>query len=143
MNEASGSDRTRRFFRGRKVIVIVVMIVLIVATAGVMWWRQDRDFCDQVADLPDITHSMSASGSPSKGLLEYAAQLEKIASIAPDEPTRSAAQSLAAAQKAVGEALAGNTITASVPSALAALDTPALTAAETQLQQTITSRCHT
>lgn len=141
MSEEPESKETTRFFSTRKFIVVIVVLVVVAGTAGVLWWRQDHNFCDQVADLPDISRSIESSGSPSKGLLAYAAQLEKIASIAPDSATKSAAQTLADAQKAAGEALSGNTITSSAPSALAALDTSAISAAETQFQQTITSRC--
>ena len=129
--------------RRRRMVVTVVAVIVVSAVADMAFrrWEEDRSFCHRVGSLPDITGSLQATDSPSKGMLAYASALDGVAEAAPDDATKAAAQTLAQAQRSIGQALSGDSIDAAAPAAIAALGTPAVQQAEGVLQQTIEQRC--
>lgn len=134
-----------RVLAGRRRWVISAAIVVLLAAggfAGWRWWQDENDFCGRARALPDITSSIARTGTPAAGLEATAAQLERIAAVAPDATTQQAATTLADAQRAVATALQSDPTNAQAVSAIAAAATPQVAAAQTQLQSTIASSCH-
>lgn len=126
----------------RKVLLIVLAVVVVVGTtAGVMWWRHEDSFCTKVSNLPDVMASVSKSGTPASGFLDYANKLDGVASVAPDSATADAARQLASAQRSLGEALAGSTTNSTIVNAVGATATADVAAAQTQLNTTIAAKC--
>jgi hypothetical protein len=122
-------------------IALGVVVVLVVGVVVFRWWQEDRSFCHQVGALPDLTTSMQSDTSPARGILDYAGQLDRISQVAPDDDTKQAAQTLAGALHDIGQSLSDETITASAPGAIAALNTNAVQQAESALKKAITTHC--
>jgi len=123
------------------VIVLVLVAVLVGGVLGYRWWQDDDTFCGRARSLPDITSSITRTGTPAAGLDASAAQLDRIADLAPDTATQQAASTLAEAQRTVAAALQSDPTSAQAVSAIAAAATPQVAAAQTQLQSTIASVC--
>ena len=134
------ASRPRRRWVVASVVIRVVLVVG--AVVGYRWWQEDETFCGRARALPDITGSLTRTGKPSAGLESSAAQLDRIAALAPDPTTQQAAITLATAQRAVAAALQGDPTNAQAVSAIAAAATPQVAAAQSQLQSTIAASCH-
>ncbi|MFZ4584207.1 MAG: hypothetical protein ACOYNI_03175 [Acidimicrobiia bacterium] len=131
----------RRLSRPVVVAIALVATLVIVAAVSVIWWRDDQDFCHQVKGLPNATSSVSSTGSPAKGLLAYAGQLDRVADAAPNEQTAASARQIAAAERAAGNALAADPTSAAAVTAIANANSQQVVAAQTQLSAEITKQC--
>lgn len=120
---------------------MLVVALVLAAFVGYRWWHDENDFCGRVRSLPDITTSITRNGTPASGLDAYAAQLDRVASVAPDAATRSAAETLASAQRAVAQALAADPTSAQAVTSIAAASGADVQGAQSQLQAAITQHC--
>lgn len=127
--------------RRAAVIVLVLVAALVGGVLGYRWWQEDDTFCGRARALPDITSSITRTGTPAAGLESTAAHLDRIAALAPDAATQQAATTLAGAQRAVATALQSDPTSAQAVSAIAAAATPEVAAAQVQLQSSIAASC--
>ncbi|MEY4130641.1 MAG: hypothetical protein RLZZ31_765 [Actinomycetota bacterium] len=123
------------------VVLFIAIVVIGLAAFFIVQMREEKSFCDQVKNLPDISASLQKSDSPSQGLIDYANQLERLSKIAPDATTAAALQSLAQTQKSAGESFSGDSLQANSVAAIQALNTAQIQQAVTTLQQSINEKC--